>query len=90
MRIPVSLALCAFLVTLGCDTSGIDPEPVVVPPPPSPVAEVLVPLAVGNLWVYDTEKVRYEFGSGQRIDEGVVRTSDTLRVVGDQVIDGET
>lgn len=88
---PVSLAAAAAVVLLAaglaaCDSSGADAPPLITQPSGT---SVLVPLAVGNTWVFERTETRYA-NDGTVIGETTASTPDTLRVVGTETHGGAT
>lgn len=88
---PVSLAAAAAVVLLAaglaaCDSSGTDGVPLPAPSQPGGSTGI-VPLAVGNEWVFETRLTRYTQTGSPTED---LPTRDTLRVVDTRVQNGET
>lgn len=82
-----------LLVALGavlsaCDSSGGDP---LTPAPSTPgTVAGLVPLSVGNTWVFEGVRTRYDETNGSVTRVDTLAAPDTLRVTGTETIGGET
>lgn len=85
---PLLLLALAGLTLAACDSSGPN-----TPPPGSPASppDVIVPLAVGEGWVFQTVQYRYDPQTGEPtgIPDTLARL-DTVRVVEAVEIEGET
>lgn len=82
----VWLFVAAAATLTACDSSGTDPAP----PVPSSPEPVLVPLAVGNFWVFSTTFTPYDRLTGEAGMERSYPVADTLRVVDSMEQGGET
>lgn len=88
MRHLVALLLLSSLVA-ACDSNEGDPAP---PGEPGPVVSgaPLIPLTVGNFWVYRTVEHRYGPDGTTIVDVDTLARRDTLMIADTFVINGET
>ena len=85
MRIRRPLAFAALALLAGCDAA----EPNFTTPAPLAPALDTVPLALGNQWVLEGQRIGIERPNGSTPVPNRELGLDTLRIVGDTLIAGE-